>query len=89
MEVIRIQMEPLGTKLQHIANLWTRNGQVFTRQQMVNFVVQNPRVAYVAGGGAIAYLKAITHHSPQYVETRADGTRQDNLLYLPGGPYHR
>ena len=88
MEVIRIEMEPLGTKLQHIARLHTSGGQVFKRQEMVDYVSRNPRTVYVKGGGSTAYLEAILHHTPQYVKSRADGTREDNLLYLPGGPLH-
>lgn len=73
---------------------------MFDRQQMVTFVRTSGNIAVVDGAGYEAVVEVVNpaltglqqllganYQPAPYVKTRADSTRYDNLLYLPGGPY--
>lgn len=95
--VIAIHTEPSGSgHLEHIAKLrysiTDRAGQhggsgvyEVTRQQMYDFVKNNPRQAYAISrnSNTYAYLEAVDNGHVQYVKTMPDSTRADNLMSLP------
>jgi hypothetical protein len=81
-----------GTGHEHIAQLHWVNGTESnwaTRQEMVKFLSLESNHAYVRDGQGQVEVLAVLNAHPQYVRTHRDGRFADNLLYLPGGPYHR
>ena len=74
---------------QHIATMKWKNPQSqqigqSSRQEMVDFVRQNPAGAYATdrNGENPAYLQVVDA-KPPYVQTKADGKWTNNLLTLP------
>jgi len=59
--------------------------QDWTRAQMYNFVVNNPRNAFAISrtDNKYAFLEPVNGLHVQYVRTMPDSTRKDNLLSLP------
>ena len=87
--IVKIHLEG-GTKHEHIAKMiWydpstPDDRYESTRAQMVSFVTNNPRQAYVYDAGtSTRVLVGVVKADPPYVRTYRDGEWQDNLLHLP------
>jgi hypothetical protein len=90
--ISEVSMTTNGAGHEHIAFLyWTNDGGKgwTSRASMVAFVDNPDNTAYVSNGDHRVKVKSV-HPSGRlpYVHTLRDGTPTDNLLYLPGGPYH-
>jgi copper oxidase (laccase) domain-containing protein len=96
-DIVAIETQPSGSKhLEHITKLYwietTRAGvhgvgseKWSTRAQMYEFVKNNPNIAYAISrnDNRWAYLEPVHGAGVNYVRTRPDSTRTDNLLSLP------
>lgn len=95
--IIAIHTEPSSSyNLEHISRLrysitsqaGQRDGSGIyetTRQQMYDFVKDNPKQAYAISRNdyRYAFLEAVDNGHVQYVRTIPDSTKSDNLMSLP------
>ncbi|MGZ6005468.1 MAG: DUF3892 domain-containing protein [Candidatus Saccharimonadales bacterium] len=96
-DIVAIETEPSGSKhLEHITKLyWIKTSHTgvrgvgpehwSTRAQMYEFVKNNPNSAYAISRNddRWAYLEPVQGEHVNYVRTKPDSTRTDNLLSLP------
>jgi len=84
-----------GQNHEHINTLYWTSASLAqhgwaTRAQIVQYVDTPGNIAYVSNGDRTVRIKSVHPLGrPAYVHTLRDGTPTDNLLYLPGGPYHK
>jgi hypothetical protein len=77
-----------GTRLEHISELrwfWEEGPEigVCTKQQLVDWLKASLHKATCRHDYHIAEVFVVDDHDPPYVKTRADDTKEDNLLHQP------
>jgi hypothetical protein len=76
-----------GVRHEHIASVQWINPQTqvtgqSTREEMVQYLTQNPAEAYVSDGTRNVTV-GVVDATKKYIRTHADGVWTDNLLALP------
>ncbi len=82
LKIISISMASGGSRLEHIAELKTEHGTVFTREKMYNTIKDGKKYA-VNIDPFPKITTAISSNGTRYVRSEADNTGKDNLLKLP------